>query len=43
MVHGLDQSVRLLLPVCPLEDRQRMGFCIEDPLVQGYQIFVREE
>lgn len=38
--YALDESVRLLLPIRPLEDRQWVSLRVEDPLIQGYKVFV---
>lgn len=33
----------LLLPIRPLKDRERVRFCIKDPLVKWDDLFISEE
>lgn len=33
----------LLLPIRPLKDRERVCFCIKDPLVKRDDLFIGEE
>jgi hypothetical protein len=35
--------LRVHLPFRPMEHGQWVGFCVEDPFVQGYNLFVGEE